>query len=122
MSSAKELGNKKREAAACNVLAVSYYAVGDYKQSIEYAKEAVSSAKEEGNEEGELEAYNVLAKSYYMVGDYKQSIEYAKEAVSSAKEEGNEEGELEAYNVSRQVVLHGWRLQTEHRIRQRSSE
>ena len=64
------------------------YRRGEFQESIEYAKEALSSAKEEGNKEREAEAYDVLASSYNAVKDYKQSIEYAKEAVSSAKELG----------------------------------
>ena len=49
MSTAREVGDKERQAAACRILAMSFYEVGDYIQSIESSKEELAIAREEGN-------------------------------------------------------------------------
>ena len=49
MSTAREVGYKERQAAACRILAMSFYEVGDYIQSIESSKEELAIAREEGN-------------------------------------------------------------------------
>ena len=49
LKSAREVGDKGRQAAACRILALSFYEVGDYIQSIESSKEELAIAREEGN-------------------------------------------------------------------------
>ena len=49
LSTAREVGDKGRQAAACRILAMSFYEVGDYVQSIESSKEKLAIAREEGN-------------------------------------------------------------------------
>ena len=49
MSTAREVGDKERQSAACRILAMSFYEVGDYIQSIESSKEELAVAREEGN-------------------------------------------------------------------------
>ena len=49
MSTAREVGDKVRQSAACRILASSFYEVGDYIQSIENSKEELAVAREEGN-------------------------------------------------------------------------
>ena len=49
MSTAREVGDKERQAAVCRILALSFYEVGDYIQSIESSKEELAIAREEGN-------------------------------------------------------------------------
>ena len=46
---AREVGDKGRQAAACSILALSFYKVGDYIKSIESSKEELAIAREEGN-------------------------------------------------------------------------
>ena len=51
MSTAREVGDKERQAAACRISALSFYEAGDYVQSIESSKEPerLAIAREEGN-------------------------------------------------------------------------
>ena len=49
MSTAREVGDKERQAAAYRILAMSFYEVGDYIQSIESSKEELAIAREKGN-------------------------------------------------------------------------
>ena len=49
MSTAREVGDKERQAAACRILAMSFYEVEDYIPSIESSKEELAIAREEGN-------------------------------------------------------------------------
>ena len=49
MSTAREVGDKGRQSAACRILALSFYEAGDYIQSIESSKEKLAIAREEGN-------------------------------------------------------------------------
>ena len=46
---AREVGDKGRQSAACRNLALSFYEVGDYIKSIESSKEELAIAREEGN-------------------------------------------------------------------------
>ena len=77
LSTAREVGDKGRQAAACRILALLFYQAGDYVQSIESSKRRWSL---QGKRETEREASvcGVLARSYLHVGGYKQSIEYGK--------------------------------------------
>ena len=47
MSTAREVGDKGRQSAACRILALSFYEVGDYIKSI-------AIAREEGNRKGSI--------------------------------------------------------------------
>ena len=49
MRTAREVGDKGRQSAACRILAMSFYEVGGYIQSIESSKEELAIAREEGN-------------------------------------------------------------------------
>ena len=49
LSTAREVGDKERQAAACRILALSFYEVGDYIKSIESSKEELAIARDEGN-------------------------------------------------------------------------
>ena len=49
MSTAREVGDKGRQSAACRILALSFYEVGDYIKSIESSKEELAIAREKGN-------------------------------------------------------------------------
>ena len=50
LRTAREVGDKGRQAAACRILALSFYEAGDYVQSIESSKEELAIARyEEGN-------------------------------------------------------------------------
>ena len=48
LSTAREVGDKGRQVAACCILALSFYEAGDYVQSIESSKEELAIAREEG--------------------------------------------------------------------------
>ena len=48
MSTARKVGDKGRQAAVCRILALSFYEVGDYIQSIESSKEELAIAREQG--------------------------------------------------------------------------
>ena len=66
MSTAREVGDKGRQSAACRILALSFYEVGDYIKSIESSKEELAIAREVGNRKRQdktmfhLESYTVL--------------------------------------------------------------
>ena len=47
MSTARKVGDKGRQAAVCRILALSFYEVGDYIQSIESSKEELAIAREQ---------------------------------------------------------------------------
>ena len=49
MSTSREVGDKGRQSAACRILALSFYEVGDYFKSIESSKEELAIAREVGN-------------------------------------------------------------------------
>ena len=49
MSTAREVGDKERQAAVCRILALSFYEAGDSIRSIESSKEKLAIAREEGN-------------------------------------------------------------------------
>ena len=50
LRTAREVGEKGRQAAACRILALSFYEAGDYVQSIESSKEELAIARyKEGN-------------------------------------------------------------------------
>ena len=50
LRTAREVGDKGRQAAACRILALSFYEAGDYVQSIESSKEELAIARyKEGN-------------------------------------------------------------------------
>ena len=85
MSTAREVGDKGRQAAVCRILALSFYEVGDYIQSLESSKEELAIAREVGDRERQASVCDVLARSYLCVGGYKQSIEYGKKALSIAR-------------------------------------
>ena len=48
-STARGVGDKERQAAACRISALSFYEAGDYVQSIESSKEELAIAREVGN-------------------------------------------------------------------------
>ena len=85
MSTAREVGDKGRQAAVCRILALSFYEAGDYIQSLESSKEELAIAREVGDRERQASVCDVLARSYLCVGGYKQSIEYGKKALSIAR-------------------------------------
>ena len=72
------MGNRAREAAACSVLARSYYEIEDYRQSIEYGKQELVLAKELANREAERKSYDILARSYRGLKNDKTANEYRK--------------------------------------------
>ena len=84
LSTAREVGDKERQAAACRILALSFYEVGDYVQSLKSSKEELAIAREEGNGKRST-VCDVLARSYLCVGGYKQSIGYGKKALTIAR-------------------------------------
>ena len=47
MSTAREVGDKERQAAVCRILALSFYEAGDSIQSIESSKEELAIARKE---------------------------------------------------------------------------
>ena len=49
MSTAREVGDKGRQAAVCRILALSFYEAEEYIQSLESSKEELAIAREEGN-------------------------------------------------------------------------
>ena len=83
MSTAREVGDKGRQAAVCRILALSFYEAGDYIQSLESSKEELAIAV--GDRERQASVCDVLARSYLCVGGYKQGIEYGKKALSIAR-------------------------------------
>ena len=85
MSTAREVGDKERQSAACRILAMSFYEVGDYIQSIESSKEELAIAREEGNRKRSISlrcSAQVLSARRRI---QKQSIEYGKKALSIAR-------------------------------------
>ena len=90
----------EREASVCDVLARSYLRIGEYKQSIEYGKKALSIARYVRKREREMDAPVALSGSYYEVGDYHDlSVECGKRALSIAKEVGNRKRKADACAV-----------------------
>ena len=53
LSTAREVGDKGRQAAACRILALSFYGAGGYVQSLESSKEELAIAREVGDTERE---------------------------------------------------------------------
>ena len=56
LSTAREVGDKGRQVAACRILALSFYEAGDYVQSLKSSKEELAIAREELEAETEREA------------------------------------------------------------------
>ena len=84
MSTAREVGDKERQAAACRISALSFYEAGDYVQSIESSKEELAIAREVGNRKRSI-SVRCSGQVLSAIGGYKQSIEYGKKALSIAR-------------------------------------
>ena len=55
LSTAREVGDKGRQVAACRILALSFYEAGDYVQSLKSSKEELAIAREEAETEREAQ-------------------------------------------------------------------
>ena len=73
-----ELGNKKREAEAREVLAESYYQEGNMGQNIGFGVGLLRISKKLGNKKLEAHACDFLAKSHDQVEDSEQGRNTAK--------------------------------------------
>ena len=82
----KELGNKDKEAEACDVLTKSYCKEGNDQESRKYAKELLRISKELRKKEQEAQTLEFLGKSNVDVGDSEESKGSGKASPRIAKE------------------------------------
>ena len=74
MKVAKELGQRDREGRTYANLGNAYYSLGDFKQAIDYLKQALSIVKELGRRDREGNAYGNLCVAYDGLGDFEEAI------------------------------------------------
>ncbi|MCL1468301.1 CHAT domain-containing protein [Argonema galeatum A003/A1] len=79
---AKEHNNRQWEQYAVNNLAVSYFVIGDYANSIKYHKEHLELARKMENRLGEALALGGLGAAYGAIGNYKKAIKYYNESLA----------------------------------------
>ena len=97
MSIAKELGQRDEEACAYGNLGVAHGLLGDFKQALDYYKQALSIAKDVGHSDLAGRCYAGLGNANQGLGDFKKAIDYHKHALSIAKELGERDQEGSAY-------------------------
>ncbi|WP_249068387.1 CHAT domain-containing protein [Argonema antarcticum] len=79
---AKQHNNRQWEQYAVNNLAVTYFVIGDYANSIKYHKEHLELARKMENRLGEALALGGLGAAYGAIGNYTEAIKYYNESLA----------------------------------------
>lgn len=88
LKTARNNGYEDREKASLNGLALSYYSLAQYENSLKYHFESLALREKEGDKYDIVIAVNNIGLVYYQLGDFTKAIVYFKRALEIEKELG----------------------------------
>jgi len=86
------IGDKSREAALLNNLAIQYQQRGDFSSALELFERSIQLDLASGNRASEVSAYGNLGATYLSLGNYSKAIDVYNRALVLSEEIGDREG------------------------------
>ena len=80
-------------ANALNSLGLSWHALGEYDQALDYLKQSLAILREIGDQQGEGATLNNISQIYAARGDYDRALDYLKLSLAIQREIGDKQGE-----------------------------
>ena len=93
----KEIGDKKNEAYANDMVGIISYHLGDYNSAKEYLEKALGIKIQTGDKNGEASSLGNLGTVFKSLGQYDKAKEFLEKALAIRIEIGDKEGEASSY-------------------------
>ena len=90
---AREIGDRRGEAAALSNLGLAYYSLGDARKAIEFYEQALAIRREIGDRRGEGITFSNLGLAYTALGEARKAIVCHERALVIARKIGSRRGE-----------------------------
>ena len=98
LSIAKDIGDKRTQADACDGLGRLLSNLGDFRKAMEYHQQLLSLAKDAGDKSYQSYACYLCGIHYSHLGNLRKAMEYYQQSLSIAEEVGDKKAEGHLYN------------------------
>nr|WP_286167491.1 tetratricopeptide repeat protein [Arthrospira platensis] len=90
---ARDIGDRKNEAASLNNLGNAYYSLGRYPEAIAFYQQSLEIARDIGDQKNEATSLGNLGNTYHSLGRYQEAIAFHQQSLEIKRDIGDRQGE-----------------------------